>query len=139
MRAATAPWAGPPPKSPKATKPDMGWTRSKGGSPSADREAGVGEVVVEVVGGGDDVVVLASDGTAAPCSRRVGVQAGMKPAARKPSMCRRDRGAGAMKPPYRGPDRARPRQSGKSVTLWRDRATSTRDRPGRNRGGPTPG
>ena len=70
-------------------KPDIGWMRSKGGSP-------FGEVVVEVVGGGDVVVVLASDGSAAPCSRRVGEQAVTKPAARRPSMCRRESGAGAM-------------------------------------------
>src|ERR1700738_4596430 len=105
MPADTAPWAGPPPKSPKATKPDIGWTRSKGGSPSPDR---VGGAEVVIVGGDALVAVDDENDTAAPCSRRVGVQAVTKPAARRPSMCRRESGAGAMNPPYRGPDRAWP-------------------------------
>src|SRR5436309_12807265 len=115
MPAATAPWAGPPPKSPKATNPDIGWTVSKYGSVTP---AGRG---VGPAGGAEDDV---EDGSAAPCSRRDGAQAVTKPAARSPSICRREIRPRSVTSRYRRPDEPGRRQPGKSVTLWRDRVTS---------------
>src|SRR5438045_2644924 len=107
MPAATAPWAGPPPKSPKATNPAMGFTVSNAGS----SETNLGGAVVVVVGA---VEAVEDDAISAPCSRRVGAQAVRKPAPRSPSICRRESGAGAIDQPYLGPDRGSARQTGKS-------------------------
>src|SRR5262245_52010975 len=107
MVAATAPCAGPPPKSPKATNPAMGVTVSKGGS----SETNFGAAVVVVVGAVDVEVEAAS----VPRSRwRAGEQAVNRPAPRSPSICRREKGTSAINPRYRGPDRAWSRQTGKS-------------------------
>src|SRR5690349_17679842 len=112
MSAATAPWAGPPPKSPKATKPDIGWTVSKVGSPT-----GCGAVVA--------VVAVEVDVEAAGVApfRRVELQAVRKPVARSPSICRRLIRPAGMGARYRGPDGPRERPPGQSGGLWPDRPT----------------
>src|SRR5581483_7526540 len=107
MLAATAPWAGPPPKSPKATKPDIGCTVSKVGSPT-----GCGAVLTVVdVGAEVGVPGAVEDGGAAP-SRPLELQAVRTPAPSSPSIWRRVIPA-AMGPRYRRPDGAGGRPSGK--------------------------
>src|SRR5688500_15473298 len=118
MPAATASWSAPPPESPKATNPVMGFTRSKGGEPSEG--SGSGAVVVVLVGPAlVGAVVVDEDDTAPSDAWRVEVQAVSSPAPRSPSICRRESGTAAMLRGYRWPDQAPPGQSGKSGGMAR--------------------